>query len=61
MRIPPPVALLMLTALLAAAISGGVWFWVVVLAITEPFMLRRTWRWWRLAHPGRGSWRPPVT
>jgi hypothetical protein len=61
MQIPPPVALLIVTALLAAAIAGGVWFWVVVLGIAEPFVVRRVWRWWRLAHPGRRSWRPPVT
>src|SRR3954466_11122727 len=61
MRIPPPVALLLVTALLAAAIAGRVWFWVGVLGITEPFVRRRAWRWWRLAHPGRRSWRPPVT
>jgi hypothetical protein len=61
MEIPPTGRAPLVTALLAAATGGGVWFWVVVLGIGEPFLVRRVWRWWRPAHPGRRSWRPPVT
>jgi hypothetical protein len=55
------VALVLGTAVLVAAVAGHVWFWVVVFGVAEPFLLRRVWRWWRFAHPGRRSWRPPAT
>jgi tetratricopeptide (TPR) repeat protein len=33
---------------------------VVIFALGLPFSARKTWRAWRRAHPGRGSWRPPA-
>ena len=32
---------------------------VVIFALGLPFSARKTWRAWRRAHPGKGSWRPP--
>jgi Flp pilus assembly protein TadD len=59
MKIPPPIALALHVTALAAALAGGAWFWVVVLAIGLPFNAVRAWRGWRRTHPGRDSWRPP--
>lgn len=58
-RLPPPVAAAGNAGLLALAIAAQARFWMIVLAIGLPFSLLRTWRWWRLGHPGAGSWRPP--
>ena len=60
MRIPPAIAFALNVVALGAAILGGAYAWVVVLAIALPFTANRAWRWWRREHPGRDSWRPPV-
>jgi Flp pilus assembly protein TadD len=50
-RVPPPYALL---------INIGVGLLVPLLLLGVPFSAWRAWRWYRRAHPGRSSWRPPA-